>query len=445
MKVTLIYPAVGKKEDKRYIKSWKMEPLPLMTLAALTPEGVELKFFDDRLEKIDYNHQTDLVAINIEAYSALRAYNIAKKFMKRGIPVIFGGYHATLMPDEATCFGASVLLGEAESVWPELLKDAEAKNLKKIYKSNTRPQFGFIEPRRDILMGKKYTPLMLTETSRGCTFSCNFCSIYSFFGGSANYRSPKSVVRDIKANGSKNVFFVDDNIIANPEKAKELFRALIPLKIRWISQFSINKACDNELLTLMRKSGCIGLLIGFESLNHNNLKLMGKDWNQKHGFDTPLKRLRDHGLCIYATFVFGYEEDTRESFEETLEFALKNKFFFAAFNHLQPFPGTDYYKQLEDENRLLYKKWWLDPNYKYGRITFRPKNFEPEELENLCIDARSRFYSFSSTLRRGLDFKTNSSSIFLSSVFWTQNFLAKKEVRGKWGLPLAQNLDTAFK
>lgn len=422
-----------------------MQPLPIMTVAALTPPDVEVKFFDDRLELIDYDHKTDLVAINIEAYSARRAYDIAKKFQDRNIPVVFGGYHATLMPKEAKQYGTSVVIGEAEDVWNNVIHDAKNHTLKPYYKSSARPRFGNVIPRTDILEGKKYTDITLIETSRGCKFSCNFCSIKSFFNSTYNFRTTQSVVNEIKIRKSKTIFFVDDNIISDVKRAKELFRALIPLKIKWISQFSINMAGDDELLKLMKKSGCMGVLIGFESLNPDNLKLMGKSWNQTTDYSVPLKKLRDNGLCIYATFVFGYDNDNEDSIKKTLDFALENNFFFAAFNHLQPFPGTGYYEKLEQNKQIIYENWWLDPTYTYGKIVFRPDSVTPKALELKCIEARSKFYSPLSIIKRGLDLKTNSSSLPLALIFWGQNFLAQKEVRSKWELPLGQNLDTAYK
>lgn len=445
MKVTFIYPAVGRKEGKRYIRSWKMQPLPIMTMAALTPPDVEVKFYDDRLEMIDYDHETDLVGINIEAYSALRAYNIAAKFRERGVPVVFGGYHATLMPDEAKKYGNAVVVGEAEEVWAQVLKDAQKKILKPFYRSEKRPVFGKVLPRTDILKGKKYTQVELIETSRGCKFNCNFCSIKKYYNSTYNYRSIECIIAEIESRKSKTIFFVDDNIIADVKRAKELFKALIPLKIRWISQFSINMANDDDLLRLMKASGCQGVLIGFESLNKENLKQMGKLWNQNMDYSVPLKKMRDNGLCIYATFVFGYQNDDEETLERTLDFALKNNFYFAAFNHLQPFPGTEYYEILKDRKQLIYPDWWLNPEYTYGKIIFRPNKIDPELLEHKCIEARNKFYGAKSILKRGFDFKTNSSSLFLSTVFLAQNLLAQKEVISKWELPLGQNLDTAYK
>lgn len=445
MKVTMIYPAVGKKPGSRYISSWKMEPLPIMTLAALTPPDVEVVFYDDRLEQIDYDHQTDLVAINIEAYSALRAYGIAARFRERGIPVVFGGYQATLMPEEASQHGDAVLIGEAEGLWNLVIADAKRNALQKFYRSAERPQFGMVIPRRDILRNKAYTPITLVETSRGCPYNCNFCSIKTFYNRTYGFRTPASIAREIKILGARSVFFVDDNIAADRKRALELFQALQPLGIQWVSQLSINMASDAGLLKAMYQSGCRGVLIGVESLEPENLGQMGKSWNLRIQYEEPLQKLHDQGLCVYATFLFGYDHDDEGVFDKTVDFAINNKFFLAAFNHLLPFPGTDLHRQFTREGRMLNSRWWLDEAYQFGSIPFRPKLMTPEALEYACIKARSDFYSAPSIIRRGLDLKTNCGSALLASVFFTQNILARREVKERWGLPLAQNLDNPGK
>jgi radical SAM superfamily enzyme YgiQ (UPF0313 family) len=385
------------------------------------------------------------VAINIEAYSALRAYGIAARFRERGIPVVFGGYQATLMPEEAAHYGDAVVIGEAEGLWPLVIADAKRNALQKFYRALERPAFGVVIPRRDILRGKAYTPITLVETSRGCPYNCNFCSIKTFYNRTYGFRTPASIAREIEILGARSVFFVDDNIAADRGRALELFQALQPLGIQWVSQFSINMASDAGLLKAMYQSGCRGVLIGFESLERENLGQMGKSWNLRIQYEEPLQKLRDQGLCIYATFLFGYDHDDESVFDKTVDFAVKNKFFLAAFNHLLPFPGTDIHRQLTREGRMLNTRWWLDQTYQFGSIPFRPKRLTPAALEYACIKARSDFYSVPSIIRRGLDFKTNSGSALLASVFFAQNILARREVKERWGLPLAQNLDTPGK
>jgi len=433
-------PAIGKKDNQPYIASWKMEPLGIAVLAALTPPEVEIDFFDDRLEKIPCDRQYDLVGITVETYTARRAYQIARRFRKRNIPVILGGFHPTLRPAEAIHFADALLLGEAEGVWPKVLEDVKYHRLGRIYQAKGRSSLTGLRPRREIFQGKKYVSLSLVEASRGCTRGCSFCSITAFFNRTQSQRPPAEIAAEVESLGRRYIFFVDDNIALNRSWAKHLFRELAPLKVHWIGQMSLNLARDEELIGLMAKSGCCGVLIGLESLNQKNLDSFDKGIKGSE-FSLRLRRLREYGICVYATFLFGYDHDTRESFEMTLEFALKSRFFFTAFNHLTPFPGTLLYQKLAREGRLLYRNWWLNPRYRYGDLAFIPQNMSPEEVSEGCREARKSFYSLGSIFRRGLDWQCNCRSFPLAVTFFTQNFLAQKEVERKYGLPLGYGLD----
>jgi radical SAM superfamily enzyme YgiQ (UPF0313 family) len=436
-------PAVGQKQGEGYVDSWKMEPLSMAVLAGLTPDDIEVNFYDDRLEVIPYNEKTDLVAINVETYTARRSYQIAANFRQRGVPVILGGYHPTLMPEEAAQFADSVLIGEAEDVWREAINDTKSKSVKKFYRSVQRPILNGTKPRRNIFAGKRYIPITLIESGRGCGFSCAFCSVTSFYKHSYNSRPIEEIVKEIELTRKKDIFFVDDNITADFVHAKKLFRALIPLKINWISQGSINMATDEELLALMKKSGCLGLLIGFESLNEENLAQMGKSWNIRSGeYEIALRKFREIGIVIYGTFIFGYDGDTNDSIRKTLDFALNQKLFLAAFNHLVPFPGTPLYGQLESQKRLLTEKWWLDANYKFGDVAFRPKNFTPQGLSDACMKAREDFYKLSSVLRRATDFQNNCRNLSMAVKYFVYNLFSQREIRNRQGLPLAEGLDS---
>ncbi|MEW5801880.1 MAG: radical SAM protein [bacterium] len=440
LKIALIMPAIGKKDNQKYIASWKMEPLGIAALASLTPPDVEVDFFDDRLERIPYDNRYDLVGITVETYTARRAYQIAARFRKRNTPVILGGFHPTLMPDEAIHFADALLLGEAEGVWPGVLEDVKHHRLKRIYRAPGRSPLSGVRPRREIFQKKKYVSLGLVEASRGCTKGCSFCSVAGFFNRTQSQRPPAEIAAEVESLGRKYIFFVDDNIALNRSWARQLFRELAPLKIQWISQMSLDLARDEELISLMAKSGCCGVLIGLESLNQKNLDSFDKGIKGSE-FSLSLRRLREYGLCVYATFLFGYDHDTRESFEMTLEFALKNRFFFTAFNHLTPFPGTALYQKLAREKRLLYQSWWLNPRYHYGDLAFIPRNMSPEEVSEGCREARKKFYSLSSIFRRGLDWRCNCRSFPLAVTFLAQNLLAQKEVEKKYGLPLGEGLD----
>ena len=437
MKLTIVHPCVGRRVGEKYIRSWQMEPLAPAVLAGLTGPGVEITFHDDRMESISYDEPTDLVAISVETYTARRAYQIASEYRKRGVPVVMGGFHATLVPEEVSDYAESILIGEAETLWPELIEDFRNGRLRRVYRRAGRPSLDGLKLDRSIFSGKRYLPIGLVEAGRGCQFRCEFCAIQSYFKSTQTRRPAQEIVQEVSRLNKKLIFFVDDNITSNIEEAKEFFRALIPLNIRWVSQASINAAHDEEFLRLIKASGCQGLLIGFESLNPQNLKRMHKGFNQmKGGYEVALANLRRHGIRLYVTFILGYDDDGVDTFEETLEFAMKHRFYMVAFNHLTPFPGTPLYRRLEDEGRLTYDKWWLDPEYRYGMVPFEPRGMSAEEVRLRCIEARARFYSYPSMLKRSLDFEVNASDFFMWRNFFVINAMMRREVTQRKELPM---------
>jgi radical SAM superfamily enzyme YgiQ (UPF0313 family) len=442
MKITLVMPGVGRKPGESYVESWKMEPLGPAMLAAVTPPDVEVRFVDDRLETIPYDEPTDAVGINVETYTARRAYSIAAHFRARGVPVILGGYHPTLAPEEAVNYADAIVEGQAERVWPRLVTDLRRGKLQTKYHGHGEPMPHGLHPCRDIFAGKRYLPVTLIETGRGCRAACEFCSVSPFFGRTATARPIEDVVAEIEAAGNRSVFFVDDNIVADMDRAKRLFAALRASGIRWMSQGSITMAADAKLLQLMRQSGCQGILVGFESLSQETLSLMGKTWNRANlEYDEAVQRIRDAGIAIYATFVFGYDTDDADSFDRTMEFALRQKFLLAAFNHLVPFPGTPLYHRLKQQNRLLSDPWWLDPSYRFGDVAFQPARMSAEELAKRCYQARRAFYRFGSILARACDVKSNCVNLRAAATYFWLNMFSGREMRKRQGLPLGTGFD----
>ena len=402
MKLTIIYPCMGRRTGKRYVRSWQMEPLPAAHLAGLTPPGIDVVFYDDRMEEIPYDEPTDLVAITVETYTAKRSYQIATEFRRRGVPIVMGGFHATLVTDEVLEYADAVVAGEAEEQWPKLLADFQAGKMQRLYKTEERPDITHTMPDRGIFEGKNYLPFALVEAGRGCHLNCEFCSIQTCFHRTQTHRGIEAIVNEIHEVKQKTnlVFFVDDNIVAHLDWAKELFRALIPLKLKWVGQATINMTYDDELLSLMRESGCIGVLIGFESLNPENLASMNKSFNVARGGPAEaIARLHKHGMVLYATFVFGYEHDSMKSFQDTVRFCIDNRIFMVAFNHCTPFPGTPLYARLEEEGKLLYDKWWLDERYQYGQVPYHTP-VPPKMVQDQCVQARKKFYGPLSLIRR---------------------------------------------
>jgi radical SAM superfamily enzyme YgiQ (UPF0313 family) len=437
MHLTLIHPSIGHRTGQPYIKTWQMEPLPPATIAGLTPKEVPISFYDDRMELIPYDHPTDLVAISVETYTAKRAYQIASEYRRRGVPVVMGGFHATLCPEEVAQYAEAVVIGECENLWQRVLLDAESGSLQTYYRQQDRPSLKQLRVDRSIYAGKRYLPIGLIEAGRGCNFRCDFCAVQTVFQHSQTRRPIDDILAELETMRHRPlIFFVDDNLTADIPAAKEFFRALIPLKLRWVSQVSINAAFDDELLALMSASGCQAVLIGFESLNAENLKKMNKGFNlMKGGFEAALANLRRHKIKLYITFVFGYDEDTEDSFDASVDFALRHKFYIAAFNHLTPFPGTPLYQSLQEQDRLLYDAWWLDDRYRYNQIPFRPARMTPERIQRGCVEARARFYSWSNIWKRGLD-PVNRSNPLMWFHYYGINTLFRGEVRQRDDYPL---------
>ncbi len=432
MKITFIRPNMQAARSND-----AMEPLVFAILAGLTPPDVATTLVDERLEAIPYDAPTDLVALTVETYNARRAYQIAAEFRQRGVPVVMGGYHVTFLPEEALAYADAVVIGDAEGVWPQVVADARRGRLRPCYRQTEYPPLRGLRPERGIFAGKRYAPAALVQYGRGCRFACEFCSIHAFYGRHLRQHPVAEVVAEIERLNRKHIFLVDDNIFVNVPQAKALFRALIPLNIRWSCQISIDIANDEELLTLLEKSGCTTAVVGFESLDAGNLAQMKKRWNLKHGdYATSVRKFQDHGIMIYGTFVFGYDRDTPASFDISLEFALRSKFYLANFNPLTPMPGAKLYDRLRAEGRLLYDRWWLDPSYRYGQATFRPRGMTPDQLTEGCFRARRHFNRVGSILNRALDVRTNSRDPYRLGLHLASNFVSRREILRKQGQPL---------
>lgn len=439
MKLTLIKPNIGRREHSLYVDEGRMEPLPLGILAALTPDDVEVVLYDDRMEPIPYDEPTDLVAITVETFTARRAYEISSEYRNRDVKVVMGGMHAMLIPEEVAGHCDILIVGDAENVWETMINDFRSGRHKKRYDAEQPPypQKNIIA-RRDIFEGKGYLPITLLQFTRGCSHKCSFCASSVYFKAHHYCRPVEDVIREIKSQKRKLLFFVDDNIVCNRQKAKELFRALIPLKIRWVSQGSMDMLQDNELMELMVKSGCLGLVIGFESISPECISAMNKLTNTRASGDmyrSEIKKLRKWGLQTWAAFTVGHDGDTIESIRATCDFAIRNKFTFAAFNILMPYPNTPLYEKLRSENRLLYDgKWWLHEDYRFNYSSIVPKNMTPDELTETAFECRRRFNSIGSIIKRAFELHTNMRTPYRFITYLLYNPLFRKEVFKKQGL-----------
>jgi radical SAM superfamily enzyme YgiQ (UPF0313 family) len=370
--------------------------LGIVTLAALTPENIDVTVADENVERVDFGGEYDLVGISAMTPSALRAYEIAAAFRARGKTTVLGGFHPSLLPDEAIQHCDSVVVGEAEEIWPRLLADFAAGELRRFYRRETFPDLrGQRVPRRDLLRRSAYKLPDTIETSRGCPFACNFCSVTTFYGTKYRFRPVEEVIAEVATFRGKLMFIVDDNVIGSPTHAKELFQALIPYDKRWIGQASLNLGRDPELLDLAARSGCIGLFMGFESISPESLAEAGKTHNSVQRYEEDIKRIRDRGISIHGAFIFGFDHDDESVFDRTIDFVKKNKLDSASFSTLTPFPGTPTYSRLESEGRLLTRDW-----SKYGGAVFTPRLMSRETLDAGCRRAWHECYSWKSILGR---------------------------------------------
>lgn len=371
-----------------------MSQLTLPTLAALTPDEFNVNIVDENTEQIEnyYNGNYHAVCITAMTPTAQRAYEIANQFRENGTKVIIGGVHASLMPEEAGKFADSIVVGEAESIWKDVLYDLKNDSLKKIYKSQNMVDLSSQPtPAHELVERKKYVRIPKVETSRGCPFNCSFCSTTLLFGNRMRYRPVDEVIDEIKKIKAKFVFFTDNNIIGNPSYAKKLFKELVPLKIRWISQSSINFARDVELLTLAAKSGCVGMLIGFESIAEDVIKSIGKKVNKVTKYISDIKTIHKFGIGVIGCFVFGFDGEDESIFKKTLKFVKKVNIDVPQFTLLTPYPGTKIREQFEKAGRILHNYW---EKYDVMHVTFQPANMSIEELQRNYQLVCKRVYSF---------------------------------------------------
>lgn len=442
MKITFVLPAIGKKAGEKYLKSWLMEPLTIAVLNAMLPEEYEREFFDDRIEAINYDTTTDVVFITLETYTAKRGYFIASEFRKRGKKVVMGGYHVTLCPEEAMEYADAIMVGNADNILSTVLIDIENNQLQKRYDGETCIKY--TRPDRNIYADKvkKYLPISLVETGRGCYHNCEFCSIAGYYHSHYIHREVSDIIEEVKSCPHKLFFFVDDSIFSDKAFARELFEELKKLNIIWTTQITLDIAKDEEMLHLMRDSGCQMVLIGFESIESDNLKQMNKGWTERIGErDILIQRIHDAGIGIYASFVFGFDSDNEDTFKATLEFCQRHQFFVVAFNHLLIFPNTKTYENFKADNRLISEAWWLQSGYTFGTVTFTPKQLTPEDLRFYCKNYRKQFFKFSSIFRRGRTMFKRTHGFMINLAFWAVNILFHFEIDKRVGIPVGENLE----
>lgn len=394
LKLELILP---KQNGVQKSKKTMVPHLGLATVAALTPDDVEISVTDEKIAAVDLQKDVDLVGISAITTTAPRAYQIADSFRARGVKVVLGGMHPTILPEEAGQHADAVVIGEAEDIWPGLIEDFRANRLKRFYQQQERPSpDSWPAPRRDVFAKSGYYVPGVVSTSRGCPYSCSFCSASSFFGRTYRTRPLEAVLEEIEAlNDSRFLFFTDDNIVGSRRFAKELFRALIPYKKKWGAQASITVTRDEELLALAARSGCVALFIGFESISQDSLSAINKRSNVAAEYEDAVRKLHSHGIAVHGYFMFGFDDDDEGVFRRTVRFCRKLRLDTASFAVVVPFPGTPLYESLDNAGRIVTKDWSL-----YDRAVFEPKQMARQVLDERVDWAWREFYSVPSIWSR---------------------------------------------
>lgn len=433
-RITLIRPNMAD-----YRSGDALPPLAMAILAARTPEEVAVTFYDDRVEMIPDDDMPDLVALSVETFTARRAYEIAERYRRKGVTVVMGGYHPTLLPEEVLEHADAIIIGDAEGSWEQLLDDFRNDRLLQRYSGGNALALDDYRMDRSIFQGKKYVPVELVQFGRGCRFTCEFCSIDAFYRHQVRVRPVQSVVDEIKTlNRKKMLFFVDDNLFSSRKELDALLDALTPLEVRWSCQISIDAAKDDLLLERLRASGCIFVLIGFESLSEANLRQMGKSWNNVSGsYLQTVEKFHRRGIAVYGTFVFGYDDDTPELIEKSVAFAMEAKLEIANFNPLTPTPGSRLYARLQREGRMLNERWWEDASYRYGDPIFRPVRMSPERFAAHCFEAKKRFYAWDSIVRRVFLSRTRF-NLFRFVMVLLANVVSRREIYNKQSRKLGE-------
>jgi radical SAM superfamily enzyme YgiQ (UPF0313 family) len=422
MKILLISPERERKKEEAFL--FRLSFLNLPYVAAVTPPDVEVKIIDEAHEKVNFDEKVDLVGITAQTPVAPRAYQIAEEFRKRGIPVVMGGVHASMLPEEALRHVDAIVVGEAEEAWPDLIEDFRKGQMGRIYQGN-----GFVNPsnlplpKRALLNDKCYVPLKLIETTRGCPHHCDFCGVSKFFG--FRYRSrpikeieqelrtlfPKgpvmnSVLKKILSLFSKDLpyflkrrllYIIDSNVAGDRRFALELVSLLKEFDLYWYGHAPVSVAFDQELLKGFSQSGCIAINIGFESFSTENLQAMGKGFNQPSRYADAVQRIHDQGIGIMGTFIVGLDSDDPGVFQRIIDFCISVRLDWALTFIMAPYPGTDSFLRLEKEGRIFCKDW---EKYDSLNVVYQPSLISVKELIHGMRKIWKEVFSLPSIYRR---------------------------------------------
>jgi len=417
MKLVLISPKgpLYRHRGGIFKQNLRYAPLTLTTLAAYIPPELNMKveIIDEGIEDVDLNLSADLIGMTVITGSSKRAYELADHFRGRGIPIVLGGPHITLIPEDAEPHADSIVVGYAEDTWPELLHDFVSGRMKPRYTQG--PNLNLADrpfPRRELMKAHRYLTTHVFEATRACVHSCDFCVVPTAWGIKPYLKPVENVVADIKQHWASRIIFIDLNLIADKGYAAKLFEALIPLKLNWFGLSTTLLGKDKPLLELAARSGCTGLLMGFESITPENLKQSKKGFNSPAQYKDLVSLLHQYAITLMACFTFGMDHDTPDVFMKTAKFAIEAGIDLPRYAIVTPFPNTGLYKRLEAEGRILTKNWEL---YDAQHVVFQPKLMTPAELYEGHEKAWRYTYSYSAMAKRYLK------SRIQTPVWWVAN------------------------
>lgn len=385
-RLLLVYPATHK---LGWVKRFQLPSLALTQIAAATPPEWEVVLADELHDEIPFDGEFDLVGITAMTHQAVRAYEIADRFRERGVPVVLGGIHPSVLPQEAGLHADAVVVGEGEPVWAGLLADLLAGRLRPLYRAAIPPGNRLTIPwgRREIFAGRQYLTTQTLQASRGCPYDCPFCITGQFFGTSFRYRDPEDVLAELRTFAGRLTVLLDDNILGDPQRAKPILRGMAGMGLKWGGQANLRFAEDPEAVRLLADSGCIGIFVGIESMSgeHANHPKTGS----RHSQADLIKRIRDTGVVVEASMIFGFDDHDEGVFERTVRFLEDCRPSLPTFHILTPYPGTLLFDRFDREGRLLHKDW---RRYDHGQVVFQPKQMSAETLYRGWQQARWEAY-----------------------------------------------------
>jgi radical SAM superfamily enzyme YgiQ (UPF0313 family) len=382
MKLLLIAPASGHWRSVGRARlfngrTFRFSLLSLLSVAAETPPEVDVQLVDEQVEDVPWDAPVDLVGITCMTAAAPRAYEIAARFRQRGVPVVLGGMHPTLCPEDATEHADAIVVGEAEGIWPQVLADVRAGRLQSIYRNPSPPPLEGLKPLpRHLLNGRRYATVQNVQATRGCPHGCDFCSVAAFNHRTQRQRPIPEVVREIAGLPGRFFIFVDDNLVADRQYARDLFQALRPLRKRWITQATLSMADDPDLVKLAADAGCIGVFVGLETFSAANLDAVNKHCNQVEKYRGWIRCFHAQGIGVEAGIVFGFPADRPQTFERTLRLLDELEVDVILVSIFTPLPGTPRFEAMHD--RVLDRNW---AHYDFHHVVFEPWGMSAEALQ----------------------------------------------------------------